>query len=83
MYIYIYIYKHTHTSNDYTKIGKVVIILNLSNHNLSKKLILPVTKIAEAISYKWLLWKQIQKEDIILTSTRQITQSGSKLIFGY
>lgn len=81
--MYIYIYKHTHTSNDYTKIGKVVIILNLSNHNLSKKLILPVTKIAEAISYKWLLWKQIQKEDIILTSTRQITQSGSKLILGY
>lgn len=76
------IYTHTHTSNDYAKIGKVVIILNLSNHNLSKKLILPVTKIAEAISYKWLLWKQIQKEDIILTSTRWITQSGSKLIFG-
>ena len=40
-------------------------------------------KFAEAISYKWLLWKQIQKEDIILTSTRRITQSGSKLIFGY
>ena len=78
MYIYIY----THTSNDYTKIGKVVTVLNLSNYNLSKKLILPVTKIAEAISYKWLLWKQIQKEDIILTTTRWITQSGSKLIFG-
>lgn len=57
---------HTHTHidmNDCTKIGNIAIILNLSNHNLSKKLVLPVTKIAEAINYKWLLRKQIQAEE--------------------
>lgn len=56
-------YTHTNIYNDYTKIGKAAIILNLSNHNLSKKLILPVTKLAEAINYKWFLWKQIQTEE--------------------
>jgi hypothetical protein len=45
------------------KIDKAAIILNLSNHNLSKKLILPVTKIAEAIRYKWLSQEQIQVEE--------------------
>lgn len=77
----IYIYKHTHTSNDYTKIGKVVIILNLSNHNLSKKLILPVTKIAEAQAINGFYGNKSRKKTY-LTSTRQITQSGSKLYFG-
>lgn len=40
--------------NDYTKIGKAMIILNLL-----KKLILSATKTAEAINYKWLPRKQI------------------------
>ena len=48
---------------DYPKIGKAAITLSLTNYNLSEKLILPVTKIAEAINYKWLLWKQIQAEE--------------------
>ena len=46
-----------------TKTGKVEIILDLSNHNLSKELILPMTEIAEAINYKWQSRKQIQIEE--------------------
>lgn len=49
---------------DYPKIGKAAITLNLANHNLSEKLILPVTKTAEAMKYQWLSRKQIQEKRV-------------------
>jgi hypothetical protein len=59
----IFIYHIYEYEFDYPKIGKAAITLDLTNHNLSEKLILPGTKIAEAINYKWLLRKQIQAEE--------------------
>lgn len=65
IYVYIYIYEF-----DYPKRDKAEITLHLTNHNVSEKLILPVTKIAEAINYKWLPRKQIQEERVSMNSRK-------------
>lgn len=59
----IFIYHIYEYEFDYPKIGKAAITLNLTNHNLSEKLILPATKTAEAKNYKCLSQKQIQAEE--------------------
>lgn len=55
---------------DYPKRDKAEITLHFTNHNVSEKLILPVTKIAEAINYKWLSRKQIQEERVAMNSRK-------------